>query len=90
MVRRTLTKEVTLTTVKFSKLVVKDGLPEAEVFEPEILLGNVPLGKAQQLIKQKYGDGVLVFEVNPETRIYDMLIEDFIKVAEVREVAKTK
>ena len=86
MARYTMTKEVTLTEVVLSRMGRKDGKSFAEDLPNETLIGNIPFGKAQELMKAKHGEGTVVFEVHPETRVYEMAVEDFIKVATIREV----
>lgn len=82
--RKMMTKEVTSTTVKISRIVVVDGNPKAEKLEDEVLLGNINLEQAQKAINKKHGAGFTVFEVQPETIVYEMAVEDFINLASVR------
>lgn len=80
--RKTMTKEVTKTTVKIAKMVKgENGLPVAEVLPDEILIGNVTLEKAQKEVAKKYDFVVTVFGVEPATEIYQMAVEEFIKHA---------
>lgn len=82
--RKFMTKEVTKTTVKIAKMEVVDGLPKATTLEDEILLGNVSLEKAQKVVTKKHGVGVTVFEVIPSTDIYQLPVEDFLKIATIK------
>lgn len=84
--RKMMTKEITHTTVKLARIVVVDGQPKSESLEDEILLGNVSLEQAQRTINKKLGAGVTVFEVQPETKVYEMPVEEFIVLASIREV----
>ena len=86
MARLTMTKEVTQTEIVLAKMRRKDGKSYAEDLPNEILIGNVSFGKAQERMKEKYGEGTVVFEVHPQTIVYEMSVEDFIKVATIREV----
>lgn len=86
MARLTMTKEVTLTEIVLAKMGRKDGKSYAEDLPNEVMIGNVPFGKAQERMKEKYGEGTVVFEVHPKTLVYEMSVEDFIKVASIREV----
>lgn len=61
-----------------------DGKPEAVTLPDVILLGNVPKERAQRQITKDYGDQVTVFEVQANTTVYEMAVEDFIKVATVK------
>lgn len=83
MARKTMTKEVTKTTVKLSKIENVNGQPQAKPMEDQILIGNVSADKAQREITKQHGTGVTVFEVIPETTKYQMSVEDFIKHADV-------
>lgn len=84
MARKMMTKEVTKTTVKLAKMVNENGVPKAEALEDEILLGNVTLEKAQKEIVKKHGASVTVFGVEPDTTLYEMPVEEFIKIATVK------
>lgn len=79
-----MTKEVTTTTVKVAKMEMVDGLPQAVTLPDEVLLGNVSVEKAQKLVSKIYETPVTVFEVNAETQVYEMSVEDFIKVASLK------
>jgi hypothetical protein len=84
MARKTMTKEVTSTNVKLAKMVMVDGSPSAETLPDEILIGNVTLENAQKHVTKKHGVGVTVFAVEPKTDVYEMSVEEFIKVATLR------
>lgn len=80
--RKTMTKEVTKTTLKVAEIITENGEPKLTPLEDEILLGNVSLEKAQKEMRKKYeGRPVQVFEVEPDTTKYQMQVEDFIKNA---------
>lgn len=63
-----------------------DGMPKAVELPDEVLLGNVSMEKAQRLLNKKYGEPVTVFSVEPETLVYELPVEEFIKIAKVKEV----
>ena len=86
MARLTMTKEVTQTEIVLAKMRRKEGKSYAEDLPNEILIGNVSFGKAQERMREKYGEGTIVFEVHPQAIVYEMAVEDFIKVATIREV----
>lgn len=88
MARKMMTKEVTFTTVKASKMAIENGTPVALPLEDEIILGNVTLEVAQRHIEKKHGKGSLVFEVIADTKVYEMSVEEFMKVASVKEEEK--
>lgn len=83
--RKVMTKEVTTTKVKLAKMQMVEGTPSAISMEDEILLGNISIEKAQTLATKKHGAGVTVFEVVADTKVYEMSVEDFIKLANVKE-----
>lgn len=80
--RKTMTREVTHTTVKLAKMNIVDGRPEVEEMEDLTLIGNVSKEKAQRIATKEYGQGVTVFEVIPDTKKYKMAVEKFIELAE--------
>lgn len=82
--RKKMTKQVTKTTVKIAKLEMKDGLPVAKEVEDEILLGNVTLEKAQRIMEKKH-QGVTVLQVITTSDVYEMDVEEFIKLATIKE-----
>lgn len=90
MARKFMTKEVTSTLVKVAKMEMVDGLPKALPLEDEILIGNVTLENAQKAMNKKHGAGTVVFEVIADTKVYEMSVEDFIKVASLKEEEVTQ
>lgn len=85
MARKMMTKEVTKTVVKIGKLEMVDGQPQATQLPDETLIGNVNMEKAQKLMNEKYNEHVTVFTVEPDTTVYEMEVEEFIKLASVKE-----
>lgn len=82
--RKMMTKEVTITTVKVAKIVSENGMPKSVALPDVTLLGNVKLEQAQKQVNKLHGQSVTVFEVQPETRVYEMEVEEFIKVAKIK------
>lgn len=85
MVRRTLTREITTTTIKAAKMEVVDGVPQAIPLADETVLGSLNLEKAQKHIEKIHGKGVTVFDTVRESKRYQMPIEEFISLATVVE-----
>jgi hypothetical protein len=83
--RRMMTKEVTATTVKITRMENENGQPKAVPMEDVVLLGNVSLEKAQKEVSKSHGTGVIVFGVQPETKVYEMPVDEFIKVASLKQ-----
>jgi len=80
--RKTLTREVTHTTVKLARMNIVDGKPEVEEMEDLVLIGNVNKEKAQRQVTKEFGHGATVLEVKPDTKKYKMAVEKFIELAE--------
>ena len=89
MARKMMTKEVTTTTVKIGKIEMVNGTPNVVMLPDEKINGNITLEKAQKLMNKKHGV-VTVFEVIPETQVYEMDVMEFIKVATVKVKKETK
>ena len=87
MARKMMTKEVTTTTVKIGKIEMINGTPNVVMLPEEKINGNVALEKAQKLMNKKHGV-VTVFEVVPETQVYEMEVMEFIKVASLKKTEK--
>jgi Histone-like Protein p6 len=85
MARKMMTKEVTFTTVKLAKLEVVDGQPVIVHLPDETLIGNISPEHAQRLLNKKHGVPVTIFEVTADTTVYEMPVEEFIKLAKVKE-----
>ena len=87
MARKMMTKEVTTTTVKIGKIEMVNGAPSVVMLPEEKINGNITLEKAQKLMNKKHGV-VTVFEVVPETQVYEMDVMEFIKVASLKNTEK--
>lgn len=88
--RKMMTKEVTKTTIKLAKMEKNEqGMPVAVPLEPIEVVGNVNLEKAQKLTQKHFDEPVTVFEVLPETIVYEMAVEEFIKVATIKQPSES-
>ena len=87
MVRKMMTKEVTKTTIKLGKIEMVEGTPTLVTLPDEIVLGNCSPEKAQKLMNKKHGV-VTVLEVIPDTNVYEMEVERFIELAELKDTEK--
>lgn len=83
--RKLMTKEVTKTNVKLAQMVMEDGQPKAITLPDEVLIGNITQERAQRELNKKFDHPVTVFGVEPETTVYEMEVEEFIKYARVKE-----
>lgn len=80
-----MTREITTTTVRSAQMTVKDGVPEAVELPDKSYVGNFSLEKAQRYIDKEY-DNATVIEVLPRTEIYEMAVEDFMRLGKLREI----
>lgn len=79
-----MTKEVTLTTIKSGTIKLnKEGQPEVISKEDIIELGTISQAKANKLVYKRYGVGTTIYNMETETKLYRMKVEDFIKLAEL-------
>lgn len=79
-----MTKEVTSTIVKVAKIDMVEGQPQAVELEPIILLGNVDSEKAQKLVSKSHGAGVTVLGVEADTKVYELEVTEFLKIARLK------
>jgi hypothetical protein len=84
--RKNLTKEVTSTTLSIAKMELVEGQPQAVTLPEEVLIGNVSMEKAQKEMNKKYGQPITIFKLEANTQTYEMPVEEFIKVASIKEV----
>lgn len=88
--RKTMTREVTKTTVKVAKLEMVDGEVKTVVLPDELMMGNIRLERAQREMNKKYAEPITVLQVIPETTVYEMPLEKFIEYANVKEEKEEK
>lgn len=86
MARKYMTKEVTQTIVKSAIVEMVEGEPKAVELPDEIILGNVSMSHAQTVLNRKYKRPVTIFALEPETKVYEMEVEEFIKLARLKEM----
>lgn len=82
--RKMITREITHTTAKVSKIVSVEGKPQLETLPDEIFVGNVSMEKAQKEVNKKYGEPVSVFEVVSNTEVYELPVETFLEFATLK------
>ena len=83
--RKMMTKEITKTTVKIAKMTVENGEPKIHKLPDEILLGNVTMENAQKQLNKKIGEPVAILEIFPETTVYELPVDEFLKIAAIRQ-----
>jgi Histone-like Protein p6 len=83
--RKMMTKDVTLTQILASIMVVENGVPVAKLLPPVTLLGNVAIEKADKEIALRYKKGnVFIYSHEVENVTFEMPVEDFINHATVK------
>ena len=83
--RKMMQREVTSTTVRLATISVVEGKPEMVHLPEEVFVGNVSMEHAQRLLNKKYGSPVTILELETDTQVYEMAVEDFIKHAQLKE-----
>lgn len=84
--RKMMTKEVTSTIVKVARIDVTEGTPKLVELEPIIMLGNVDQEKAQKFVAKQVGLGVTVLSIEADTKIYELEVAEFLKIARIKKV----
>lgn len=82
--RKLMTKEVTSTIVKVAKIDIIDGQAQVVELPSIILLGNVDSEKAQKIVAKSHGAGVSVLSVEADTKVYELEVSEFMKIARLR------
>jgi hypothetical protein len=84
--RKMMQREVTTTFVKVAMIEVVDGEPKMVTLPDEELVGNVSMEHAQRKLNKKYGQPVTILELQPDTKVYEMPLEEFIQQATIKQV----
>jgi hypothetical protein len=84
--RKLMTKEITQTSFEVARTEIIDGKPVAVIQPKETILGELTRDKAQKLMNKKYSESVIVYDLKVFTQTYEMEVEEFIKVATLKEV----
>jgi hypothetical protein len=82
--RKTMSKEITTTTLKLGKINVVEGVPVVEQLPDETLLGEPNERNIGKHIYKKYGSGVTIYHKEVKKLMYEMDVEDFIKYATLK------
>jgi hypothetical protein len=77
--RKTMSKEITTTTLKLGKIKVIDGSPIVEQLPDETLIGTPNDKLIGRMMFKKHGAGVTVYSKEVNKLVYEMSVEDFIK-----------
>lgn len=83
--RKMMTKEVTFTTIQGCYIEVdKSGKPEMVELAPIQIMGTISNAKAQKMLNEETGRNVTITSMDEETNVYEMAVEEFIKVASIK------
>jgi hypothetical protein len=77
--RKTMSKEITTTTLKLGKIKVLDGTPIVEQLPDETLIGTPNDKLIGRMMSKKHGAGITVYSKEVNKLVYEMSIDDFIK-----------
>lgn len=83
--RKFMTKEVTFTTCKVAEMAVVDGKPTVIEHDTERFLGNPSQQKIEKELYKMYKKQLTAYDLETETKVYEMAVEDFMKHATVKE-----
>jgi hypothetical protein len=84
MNRKMMTKEITHTTVRIAAMKVENGEVKIVKLPEETLVGNVKQEVAQKMLNKKYGEPIAILEIFANTTVYELPVEDFLKIATIR------
>lgn len=83
--RKLMTKEVAFTNIYSAEIIVdENGQPVVKQHPPMTVIGNLNEKQADKYIKDYYKNAN-VYKVTHESVTYEMEVEEFIKVAKVKE-----
>lgn len=82
--RKYMTKQIIQSTIKSAKIELVEGVPKAIELPDEVVMGKYSNSRAQKYIDEKYKNAMVV-QVNVEKLVYEMEVEEFIKLAELKE-----
>jgi hypothetical protein len=85
MDRKMMTKEITYTTVRIAKMHVENGEVNIVKLPEETLVGNIRQEAAQKLLNKKFGEPVAILEIFANTTVYELPVEEFLKIATIRQ-----
>ena len=87
MMRKTIRRKLTKSTIYGYKLVMENGEPKVEKVEAVTCWGNVTAADGKKLFAEKYGKdaNVMVAQIEQETVCFEISVEDFIAAAHVVE-----
>lgn len=83
--RLTMTREITKTTIKLVKIEYKEDKPVMIELPDLVMIGNIRHDRAVREVKKLYPNEVVhVVKVQPDTQVYEMAVEEFLKHAKLR------
>ena len=83
MMRNTITRTMSTSTVNAFKLSIVDGKPVVENLDPFVMSGKAKEKDALKLLKKKLGDisGITIGSIDIAEDTYEITVEDFLKHA---------
>lgn len=86
--RKTMTKEITITTCKIAVLELVKGQPVVHELGEATFLGEYTETKLRKEASKRQGKDVAVYNIDVITKTYEMSVEEFMKYATPKEDEK--
>lgn len=83
MMRKTITRTMTTSTIKGFKLKIVDGAPSVETLDPVTIMGNANEKHALKALREVYGkdNSITVGSIETSEETYEISVDDFMKYA---------
>lgn len=78
MMRQTITRTLTRTTISAFAVSMVNGKPETQEVEPVTVWGKVTDKEALKAVKEKHAGNVFVGEINSVDEVYEIAIDVFV------------
>ena len=83
MMRNTITRTMSTSTINAFKLSIVDGKPVVENLDPVVISGKAKEKDALKVLKKQFGDisGITIGSIDVSENTYEISVEDFLKYA---------
>lgn len=83
MMRKTICRTMSTSTINAFKLEVVDGKPEAKALDPITIMGKAKEKDALKALKEVHGDkqGITIGSIEVSEDTYEISVDDFLKYA---------
>ena len=83
MMRKTIVRTMSTSTINAFKLTVENGQPKVENLEPLTVMGKATDKEALKALKDKYGKNapVTIASIDVQEETYEISVDDFMKYA---------